>query len=88
MKLDQLQDLKVWHQRHWRHQPLEKHAWDVVLTLWLAGCVGLPSALLTHAPWGSAVCGALLFLPGGYVRLRTRLHRAGLLRCDWIAALR
>ena len=35
MTLDQFQDLKRWHQRHEREQPLEKHVWDAVLTLWM-----------------------------------------------------
>jgi hypothetical protein len=30
---------------------------------------------------------ALFFLPGAYVALRQRLHRAGILRCDWTVAL-
>ena len=88
MTLAQLQDLKVWHQGHWRRQPLEKHVWDIVLTLWLAGWVGFPSAWLTHATWAEATCIPLLFLPSLYVAIRLRLHRAGLLRCDWSVALR
>ena len=88
MTLAQFESLKAWHQRHWREQPLEKHAWDVVLTLWLAGWVGMPSAFLVHARWAEAACIALLFLPSLYVAARRRLHRAGLVRCDWTAALR
>lgn len=88
MKLAQLQDLKTWHQRHWREQPFEKHVWDIVLTLWIAGWVGLPPAVLIHAGWAEAACGALFFLPNVYVALRKRLHRARIVRCDWIAALR
>ena len=37
--------------------------------------------------WGEAACLSVLFLPGLYVALRRRLHRARLLRCDWIGAL-
>ena len=87
MKLVQFERLKTWHQRHWREQPLEKHTWDVVLTLWLAGWVGFPSAFLVHAGWAEITCVALLFLPSAYVALRRRLHRRGLLRCDWSAVL-
>ncbi|MDP3822712.1 MAG: hypothetical protein Q8R33_14675 [Burkholderiales bacterium] len=50
--------------------------------------MGLPVALLIDAPWAAAAGLALLFLPGRYVALRTRLHRSGRLRCDWITALR
>ena len=88
MTLAQLHDLKVWHQRHWRQQPVEKQVWDVVLTLWLAGWVGFPSAWITHATWAEATCIPLLFLPSLYVAIRLRLHRAGMLRCDWSVALR
>ena len=87
MNLEQFHDLKVWHQRHLREQPLEKHVWDMVLTFWVAGWVGFPSAFLLHARWAAAACVALFFLPGAYVALRQRLHRAGILRCDWTVAL-
>jgi hypothetical protein len=87
MNLGQFENLKTWHQRHWREQPLEKHAWDMVLTFWLAGLVGLPSAVLIDADWAEATCVLLLFLPGSYVGLRRRLHRAGIVRCDWTVAL-
>ena len=88
MKLSQFENLRLWHLRHWREQPLEKHAWDMVLTFWLAGWVGFPSAWLLHAGWAETVCVALAFLLGGYVWLRRQLHRHGVLRCDWTAALR
>ena len=87
MKLVQFENLRKWHQRHWRQQPVEKHVWDIVLTLWLVGWVGFPSAFLIHVGWAEAVCIALVFLPGAYVGLRRRLHRSGVLRCDWSAAL-
>ena len=74
MTLTQFEKLKAWHQRHWREQPVEKHAWDMVLTFWLAG-------------WAEVLCLALLFLPGAYVALRRLLHRAGIVRCDWTVAL-
>ncbi len=87
MTLAQLHDLKVWHQRHWRDHPFEKNTWEMVLTIWLVGWVGAPAALLVHARWALALCTAVFFLPGLYVSLRRRLHRTGVLRCDWIVAL-
>ncbi len=87
MKLVQFEKLKAWHQRHWREQPVEKNAWDMVVTFWLTGWFGFPSAWLVHAGWAEATCAALLFLPSAYVGLRRRLHRAGVLRCDWTVAL-
>jgi hypothetical protein len=87
MTLDQLQDLKLWHQRHLRERPVEKHVWDAVLTLWLIGWVGGPVALLIDSLWAVLLAVALVFVPGAYVALRRRLHRAKVLRCDWISAL-
>jgi hypothetical protein len=88
MTLEQFHDLRLWHLRHMREQPLEKHIWDMVLTFWLVGWVGAPTALITQAVWAVGICASLLFLPGAYVRLRRRLHRTHVLRCDWIGALR
>jgi len=87
VNLEQFHDLKVWHQRHRREQPLEKHVWDLVLTFWLAGWVGAPAAFLVHAGWALMLCGALVFLPSAYVALRRLLHRSGALRCDWLRTL-
>ena len=88
MTLDQLHELKRWHQRHWREHPLERHAWDAVLTLWLVGCVGAPTALVIHRGWAELAMFALLLLPNAYVAARRRLHDSGVLRCDWLGALR
>ena len=88
MTLQQFHALKVWHRRHWRDHPVEKNIWDSILTLWVTGWVGGPAALLIGVPWAEAASIAVLFLPGLYVALRTRLHRNGRLRCDWITALR
>jgi len=87
VNLEQFHDLKVWHQRHRREQPLEKHVWDLVLTFWLAGWVGAPAAFLVHAGWALMLCGVLVFLPSAYVGLRRLLHRSGVLRCDWLRTL-
>jgi hypothetical protein len=88
LKLDQFHDLKLWHQRHRREQPLEKHVWDMVLTFWLAGWVGAPAAFLIHAGWALILCGALVFLPSAYVALRRVLHRLQWVRCDWLRTLK
>ncbi len=87
MTLDQLHELKLWHQRHWREHPVEKHVWDLVLTVWVASFVGVPTALVVHAAWALAACAMLFFLPEGYVTMRRLLAAAGVLRCDWIVAL-
>ena len=87
MNLAQFQDLRTWHLRHWREQPLEKHFWDVVLTFWLIGWVGGPVSLVLQQPVALTASFALLFLPNHYVALRRRLHRNRRLRCDWLTML-
>ncbi|HJV61003.1 MAG TPA: hypothetical protein VJ743_08640 [Albitalea sp.] len=86
MTLNQLHALKVWHAYH--PHPLERGTWDTVLCLWMAGWVGLPSALILQLAWAQLACVGVMFLPHLYVALRRRLHRSGRLRCDWITALR
>lgn len=88
MTLHQFHELKVWHARQGRRHPVEKVIWDLVLTLWLAGWVGGPAALLLGVAWAELACLSALFLPGSYVALRRELHRTRHLRCDWMVALR
>jgi hypothetical protein len=87
MTLQQFQELKVWHQRQGARHPVEKALWDMVLTVWVLGWVGGPTALLLQAEWAELGCLAALFLPGLYVAARRRLHNQRRLRCDWIVAL-
>ena len=87
MRLQQFHALKVWHRQHGRH-PVEKNVWDVVLIIWLVGWVGAPTAFMIDSGWAEGACLSVLFLPSIYVTLRRWLHRAKLVRCDWIGALR
>jgi len=87
MTLDQLHAVKQWHLSHRPLQPVEYHAWDLVLTLWVMGWMGLPAALLLHLRLAVCACLLLVFVPGGYVALRRRLHRRHRLRCDWLVSL-
>ncbi len=88
MTLDQFQDLRVWHLRHRHDHPLEGCVWTSVLTLWMIGWVGTPAAWLLHWNATAMISAAFVFLPGSYVWARSRLHRRGRLRCDWLVALR
>jgi hypothetical protein len=88
VNLAQFQDLRTWHLRHWREQPVEKHLWDGVVMLWLMGWVGGPVALVLQHPEALPASFALLCLPNGYVALRRRLHRRRRVRCDWLTMLR
>ena len=74
MKLSQLTLIKRWLVEHRSQHPIEYHAWDMVLTCWVMGCVSwaLPGSL------------SLLLSPGLYVGWRRRLHQRGALRCDWL----
>lgn len=84
MNVQQLAAVKRWHVRHRDRRPVELHAWDTVLTLWVIGWMGMIPALLLNQAFGVVLCIALCYAPGAYVRLRRRLHRRGRLRCDWI----
>lgn len=88
MTLTQLHQVRVWHRLHWRTRPVEQQVWDMVVTLWVMGWVGIPVAWVIGLSWAELACLALLFLPAAYAGLRRRLHRLGRLRCDWIGALR
>jgi hypothetical protein len=87
MTLRQLALIKRWHVQHRHQHPVEMQAWDLMLTAWVGGWMGLAAALLLHTPGGVVACLLLSLAPGGYVRLRQRLHKAGRLRCDWLASL-
>ena len=88
MNVRQMSTLKQWFVAHRENAPLEYHTWDAVLTLWLLGLMGAPSALVLHADWGMLLCVPMFFAPPLYVKLRVRLHRRGALRCDWLPLLR
>jgi hypothetical protein len=88
MTLQQLTVVKRWHVLHRRDRPVEFHAWDAVLTLWLLGWLGIPAELILWQLYGLVASAALLFAPGAYVSLRRHLHRRGRLRCDWLEAAR
>ncbi|MFO1338170.1 MAG: hypothetical protein U1F53_08025 [Burkholderiaceae bacterium] len=87
MTLAQLAAMKAWMVAHKRHQPVEYHACDVVLTLWLMGWMGAPAFVLLDEPWAVLASVVLCFAPAAYLRLRRRWHRAGHLRCDWLDAV-
>lgn len=85
MTVKQLSAVKRWLAAHRREQPLEYHAWDVVLTLWLFGWMGMPAEFVLGQMYGLAGCAVLLATPHAYVALRRRLHARGRVRCDWLA---
>lgn len=88
MTLQQLQDLKRWHVAHRRDHPMEQHVFDVVMTLWLLGWIGLAPVLLLDATGLLPLCLLAFVAPELYRALRVWLHRSARLRCDWLVALR
>lgn len=87
MTLAQLAAMKAWMTAHRARQPVEYHACDAVLTLWLMGWMGAPAFLMLDEPWAVLACVGLFFAPPGYLRLRRRLHGQQRLRCDWLEAV-
>lgn len=87
MTLAEFHAIHLWLTQH-RGHALEKSLWEAVVMLWLIGWAGVPVALLLDIVWAQAAAAVALFLPGGYVAWRARLHRRRRLRCDWICAVR
>jgi hypothetical protein len=86
MTIGQLSDLRQWHAQHrWRH-PLESECWDLMLTLWVLGTVGLPVSLMLRSALATTASLLALAAPSAYVGLRRHLHRRHRLRCDWLGA--
>jgi hypothetical protein len=84
MTINQMATIKRWHQTHHRERGIEYQLWDAMLTCWVLGWVGLPAAAFLAPEIGLAACLALYLAPTLYVTLRMRLHRLGVLRCDWL----
>lgn len=87
MTLAQLAAMKAWMVAHKLRRPVEYHACDAVLTLWLLGWMGAPAFVLLDEPWAVLASVALFFAPAGYLHGRRRLHARGRLRCDWLDAV-
>ena len=84
MQLAEIQRIKLWQIEHRRTQPLEYHAWDAVLTVWLMGWVGWLPVFAFDALWLTPLCLGGMAAPGLYASWRARLHRQRQLRCDWL----
>ena len=87
MTLNQLSAMKAWMVANRPGQPVEYHAWDVVLTLWLVGWMGAPAFIVLGELWAELGCVALFFAPHAYLWLRSRLHQQQRVRCDWLVVL-
>ena len=88
MTLEQLSTIKRWHLSHPRAGGVELQVWDLVLTCWLLGWMGLPAAIILGMPLGLLACVALFYAPRAYVAWRRRLHVSHRLRCDWLDSAR
>jgi hypothetical protein len=87
MTVSQLSAMKAWMVAHRARQPIEYHACDAVLTLWLMGWMGAPAFFMLDDPWAVLACVALFFAPRGYLGLRRSLHEHQRVRCDWLEAV-
>ena len=76
MTLDQLHRIKAWHVAHRSSHPVEYHFWDLMLTLWIAGLVGLIPAIAFEHYWTLPVCALAYAAPSLYVAWRTRARAA------------
>ena len=85
MSLNELHRIKQWHVAHRADHPLEYQLWDVVLTMWLMGWVGLLPAWAFEVPMALPLCFAATFTPRLYVGWRRKAHRACKLRCEWLS---
>lgn len=84
MTLDELQRIKQWHLAHQRDHPVEYHAWDAMLTVWLVGWVGWIPVLAFDAFWAVPLLALAMAAPSLYVAWRMKAHRSRRLRCDWL----
>ena len=87
MTVDDLQRIKRWHLAHRNDHPVEYHAWDAMLMLWVAGWVGWVPVYACDLFWGLPACVLAMAAPSLYVTWRLKAHRAGRLRCDWAPAI-
>jgi hypothetical protein len=85
MDLDTLQRIKRWTVSHQKDHPVEYHAWDAMLTVWLMGWVGWIPAFTFEALWAAPLLALAMSAPALYVHWRAKAHRARRLRCDWLA---
>jgi hypothetical protein len=85
LTLGQLQKLKDWHVAQRGTHRVEYEVWNAVLTVWLMGWIGCVPALTFDAAWALPLCLLGALAPQLYVQARARAHRAGRLRCDWLA---
>ena len=88
MTLQQLQDLKQWHRHHPNGRAMEATLCDLVLCAWAAGWTLLLALAVIDAPEMMPVSLLMTLTPSLYASARHRLHQRGVLRCDWLEALR
>lgn len=86
MTVDQLSCIKRWQVGHRHGHPMEYQAWDLALTAWVMGLMGLPVAAVLESLWVGMAALGLASLPSIYVAVRRNLHRTRRLRCDWLDA--
>lgn len=84
LSLDRIHRIRQWHLGHRQTNPLEYHLLDAVLTCWMMGWIGWLPAFALGQSWAYPLCIVGICTPAVYVRLRSRAHHSGRLRCGWI----
>lgn len=87
MTLETLQHIRRWHVGHRATHPVDYHLWDLMLMLWMAGCIGWLPVFACGALWMAPLCVLGMSAPDLYTSWRLREHRLRRVRCDWVSAV-
>ena len=86
MHLADIHSIRQWQVRHRQRHPVEYHAWDTTVMVWMMGWIGWLPAYALDQVWALPLCLLAMLAPDLYVGWRARWHRLHRLRCDWLAA--
>jgi hypothetical protein len=88
MTLQQLNHFKRWHICHREGRAVEFTLCDLVLGAWVFGWMLLLPLLALDQEVLLPASLLLILMPEIYCGLRRLMHQRGLLRCDWLDAIR
>ncbi|MBV8501508.1 MAG: hypothetical protein JO006_07305 [Paucibacter sp.] len=87
MDLAQMARIRHWLRLHGARHPAELWIWDLICIAWVAAWLAIPLSVILGRDELMPLSLLALVLPALYVAWRSRLHRRGKLRCDWLTAL-
>jgi hypothetical protein len=88
MTIKQLNQFKRWHISHQEGHAVEFTLCDLVLGAWIFGWILLLPLFVLHQEPLLPASLLLILAPEVYCGLRRVMHRRGMLRCDWLDAIR